>query len=226
MISRVTAALLDIDGTFVRSNDAHAKAWSEAAAEFGFLRPLEFFRRLIGMGGDRILPCIDATLSAERKPGSQIAARRGEIFAERYLPGLRPTAGGQELVRRLFLDDIRCVVASSAKTDEIEGLLKAAGIDEYITVTTTSDDAGRSKPAPDIVTVALRKSRVSANEAVLVGDTPYDVEAGARAGVRVLAVRCGGWSDEALKGAAMIFNDPADILAHYEQTPFATTRRA
>ena len=209
------AILLDIDGTLVDSNGGHAEAWRAACAEFGYDRPLAFFRSMIGMGGDLLLPKIDPALSSERDPGKAMSSRRGEIFKERFLPSLAPTPGARELVERFKRDGMICVVASSSSAAELDALLDVARITSLVDRRTTADDAERSKPAPDIIGVALRKAGVSANEAVMLGDTPYDVEAATKAGVRTIALRCGGWGDDDLAGAVAIYADPAELLARY-----------
>jgi HAD superfamily hydrolase (TIGR01509 family) len=214
-------ALLDIDGTLVDSNEAHARAWDAACAEFGFVRSERFFRPLIGMGSDQVLPRVDPALSDDRDPGKAIAARRGEIFKSAYLPTLRATPGARALVERIHTAGLRCVVASSAKADELEALLDIADVTKFIDVRTTADDAARSKPAPDIVIAALKKAGAAPNEAVFLGDTPYDITSGRQAGVSVIGLRCGGWDDLGLAGAIAIYNDPADLLSQYDASPLA-----
>lgn len=215
------AILLDIDGTMLESNDAHATAWSQACAEFAMELPASFFRPLIGMGGDKILAKLGGDLSEQTEPGKSIAHRRKEIFLERYVARLKPTPGARALVERLRADQLSPVVASSAKNEELKALLEAAQIADLIDDAATSDDADRSKPDPDIVESALEKARVSNSEALMIGDTPYDIEAAAKAGVRIIAVCCGGWSDRELAGAAAIYDDPQDLMRRYDDSPLA-----
>ena len=112
-------------------------------------------------------------------------------------------------------------MASSAKKDELEALLRICGADEVIEGQTSSDDAERSKPDPDIVHAALEQLGLPPDEVVMLGDTPYDVEAAGRAHVGVIAFRCGGWGDKDLAGALAVHDDPADLFAHYETSPLA-----
>ena len=114
---------------------------------------------------------------------------------------------------------LKLVVASSAKEDELHPLLKVCGADEVIADKTSSEDVESSKPDPDTVGAALEDLALPAGEAVMLGDTPYDVEAASRAGVATVAVRCGGWGDKDLAGAVAIYNDPADLLAHFDTSP-------
>lgn len=113
----------------------------------------------------------------------------------------------------------QCVVASSAKADELDALLAVVNIRDLIDTTTTSEDAAVSKPAPDIIETALRKAHVAAGDVVLLGDTPYDITSATEAGVIVIALRCGGWDELELAGAVRIYDDPADLLAQYDHSP-------
>lgn len=214
------AALLDVDGTLVDSNDAHARAWVDALGEAGIRVEAERVRPLIGMGGDKLIPEI-SDLDPESPEAKRISERRAEIFRERYLPTLRPVPGARELLERLRADGYRLVVATSSKRQELEGLLNVAGIADLVDDATTADDADESKPDPDIVHAALGKAGVPPHRAFMLGDTPYDVEAAQRASVGIVAVRSGGWGDHELQGALAVYDTPADLLADYEKSPFS-----
>lgn len=214
------AILLDVDGTLVDSNDAHAAAWSEALEKHGFHVPFERVRPLIGKGGDKLLPEVTG-LDDESDEARALLRTRTQLFLSRFLPQVRPFAQVRALLERFKQDDYRLVVASSAKAKELEGLLERSGVADLIETETTADDAENSKPDPDIVQAALAKLRLPPREALMLGDTPYDVEAASRAGVAIVGVRCGGWDDRSLGGALAVYADPADLLAHYDQSPFA-----
>lgn len=213
--------LLDVDGTLLLSVDAHARAWSDALREAGHAVAPERVRPLIGMGGDRVLPRLVPGLEEDDPKGTHIAQRRSEIFLERYAPELKAAPGARPLLERMQADGLQLVIASSAKADELGVLLERAGVADLIRLKTTSDDAEDSKPAPDIVSAALDNGRLRADEAVMLGDSPYDIEAAARAGVAVIAVRCGGFPDDTLRGALAIYDDPAHLLRAYEASPLA-----
>ncbi len=208
------AVLLDIDGTLIDSNDAHARAWVDVGKEFGYDIKFDHVRWLIGMGGDKVLPEVTG-LEEESAVGEKILNRRGEIFRERYLSGLKPFAGTRELLQRISAEGRKLVVATSASEEDLEGLLRQARIEDLIDHAANSDDADESKPAPDIVEAALKRGKVSAAEAIMIGDTPYDVGAATRAGVPIIGFECGGWSAEELRGAIAIYHDPGDLLARY-----------
>lgn len=219
--SRFAGVLLDVDGTLIDSNDAHARSWSETLAEFGRAVPATEIRPLIGMGGDKLLPRFLGEES-ESERGRAFGARRGEIFRERYVPHLRPTPGALDLVRRLRNDGLRLIIATSAQEEELEIMLRQVGLDDLIEQKTSADDAEHSKPDPDIIQAALRKVRLTPDRAVLIGDTPYDVTAAARAGVETIGLRCGGWDTNGLHGAIAIYDDPADLLRHFTSSPFSS----
>lgn len=212
--------LLDVDGTLVLSNDAHAQAWVDAFVRYGYTVEFAQVRRLIGMGGDKLMPKIVPGLSDEEGKGKEISSYRREHFKRHYLSSLAPAPGARELLQHLRDQGLRLVVASSAKEDELEGLLRVGRIDDLIEMTTSSSDAENSKPDSDIVQVALDKAGFKSAEALMLGDTPYDVQAAAGCGVGLIAVRCGGFTDKELRGALAIYDDPADLLAQYTQSPF------
>jgi phosphoglycolate phosphatase-like HAD superfamily hydrolase len=208
----IATALLDIDGTLVASNDAHARAWVDALREAGFEVPFDRVRPLIGMGADQLLPALSPQLSASTEPGKTIARRRGEIFKERYVATLKPTRGARELLLAFKAGGVARVAATSAKKDELDLLLARAGVADLISAASTADDAPASKPAPDIVQAALRRSAADPATSFLLGDTKYDIAAAAKTGVPTIALRCGGSSDADLAGAAAIYDDPLSLL--------------
>ena len=210
--------VLDIDGTLVDSNDAHAQAWVAALAEAGFEVPFAKVRPLIGMGGDKLLPRV-AGLSKDDPRGKHISERRGEIFRERHLPGLRAFPRARDLLLRARHEGWELAIATSAADEEVQPLLERAGVADLVPKRTSSDDADRSKPDPDIVQAALARLGLPPSSVVMLGDTPYDVEAAARAGVRCVAVRCGGWDDAALSKAVAVYDDAADLLARFDDSP-------
>jgi HAD superfamily hydrolase (TIGR01509 family) len=217
------AVLLDVDGTLVDSNDAHAQAWLEVFEHNGYRTTFERVRELIGEGGDKVLPQVTG-LEADSHEGKRLSTERAALFRRAYLPQLRPFPKAEALLRRLKGAGLRLVVASSAKEEELGPLLDVCGATSLVEAQTSSDDAQRSKPDPDIVHVALQRAACSAGEAVMLGDTPYDVTAAVRAGVGAIALRSGGHPDSALRQALAIYDDVADLLANFETSIFAQRR--
>jgi HAD superfamily hydrolase (TIGR01509 family) len=212
--------LLDIDGTLLLSNDAHAQAWVDAFKEFDRDVPFEKIQPLIGMGGDKLVATLAPDLDESEGLGKQITDRRKKIFLEKYAPTLQPAPGGRDLLVHLRDLGLTLTIATSAKNEELAILLKAAQIEDLIHETTTSDDADESKPEPDIVEAALERAGLQADEVLMLGDTPYDVEAAGKAGVGAVVVRCGG-HDKDLGDALGVYDTPADLLERFNDSPIA-----
>jgi HAD superfamily hydrolase (TIGR01509 family) len=218
----IQAVLFDIDGTLVDSNDAHAHAWVEAFASEGVTVDFGTVRRCIGMGGDKLMPTVSG-IAEDSAHGQRIARRRMEIFKTKHLPALVPFRGAHDLVAAVKARGFTAVAASSAKKEELTALLRIARATPLLDAATSSDDAEESKPDPDIVHAALARAKAKPSEAIMIGDTPYDVEAATRAGVKVVGVRCGGWDDADLRGAIAIYDGPWDLLAKLDASPLART---
>lgn len=206
--------ILDVDGTLIDSNDAHARAWVDAGERLGYEIAYDEVRRLIGMGGDRVMPMV-AGIEESSPAGQELKELRGERFRRHYLPHLRPTPRARELLLRLRDDGFERVVASSASADDLGLLLEKAGVADLVDSATSSSEAEDSKPEPDIVEAAIAKARVGRDRLVMIGDTPYDVEAARRARIPIIAVRSGGWDAEDLEGARAVYDHTGAILDDY-----------
>jgi phosphoglycolate phosphatase-like HAD superfamily hydrolase len=217
-MGRYRVAVLDVDGTLIDSNDAHARAWEEVGREFGIDIPFNRVRPLVGMGGDRVLPMLTG-LEEDDPRGERILERRGEIFRERHLPALRPFPRVRALLERMRGDGLALVVATSASEEDREALLKRAGVEDLVEDATGSGDVDRSKPSPDVVRAAVEKAGHPPHAVVMLGDTPYDVEACVSAGVDCIALRSGGWTDDDLRGAVAVYADAAELLDRYDGSP-------
>lgn len=212
--------LFDIDGTLVASNEAHTQSWVDVLQEAGYDVPFDVIWPMIGMGGDKLLPSATG-IELNSEPGERIGKRRWEIFKRDYLPKLKPTPGARDLVLRMKEDNLTLIVATSASGNELGELLEVAGVADLMDDTTSSTDAAESKPDPDIVQAAVRKSGFEPDDLIMLGDTPYDVQAAIGAHVKLVGLLCGGWSKEELSGAVAIYDDPGDLLRWYDQSPFA-----
>jgi phosphoglycolate phosphatase-like HAD superfamily hydrolase len=219
-MKNLKAVLLDVDGTLVDSNDAHAQAWLEVFLHNGYPVTFERVRELIGKGGDKLVPEV-TQLPGDSHEAKRLSKERGALFKRTYLPALRSFPQAEALLARLHGAGLRLVVASSANDDELTALLEICGALPYVEHKTSADDAQHSKPDPDIVQVALLKAKCAASEALMLGDTPYDVTAALKANVASVALRSGGHPDSALGRALAIYDDVADLLVHFETSPFA-----
>lgn len=216
----IRGVLVDVDGTLVDTNDAHALSWVDAFAENGRRVDYDEIRSLIGMGSDQMLPRV-VGIEKDTEEGKRLSDAWSRIFREKHLPFAQPFPQAAELLQRFHQNGLQIVAATSGEEDIAESLLERAGATPFLSGKTTSADAKRSKPAPDIIAAALKKCGVLAEQAILLGDTPFDIEAGLSYGVAVVALRSGGFPDSALSGAIAIYDDPADLLAHFDESPFA-----
>ena len=217
------AVIFDIDGTLIDSVDQHAQAWVEAFRAYGHDFPFSEVRRQIGKGGDQLMPAFLPKGEVDRI-GKQIEAFRTNLFKTRFLDGLSPFPRVRDLLQRLIADGRRIALASSAKEDEVERYKKIAGIADLLDAETSSDDADRSKPHPDIFDATLQRlGQPDRQRVMVVGDTPYDAQAAAKAGLATIGVRCGGWTEKELQdaGCVAVFADPSDLLARYHLSPLA-----
>jgi phosphoglycolate phosphatase-like HAD superfamily hydrolase len=219
-LRRRRAAILDLDGTLVDSNEAHALSWLVALHDFGYEVALDLLRPLVGMSPERIIHhAVGSTRDAGE--GERILQRRSQIFSTWYLPRLLPFVGTRALLQRMKREGLRLIVASAAPHDEAMGLVRASGVADLLDDVVTGGDADRW-PETDVIGTALLRTRSAPDSVILLGDTPYDVAAGARSGVDVVALRCGGWRDSALHGALAIYDDACDLLRNFSMSPFFT----
>jgi HAD superfamily hydrolase (TIGR01509 family) len=177
------------------------------------------------MGGDKLIPELTG-LDPHGASGKLISDRRRDIFAQDYLPLLDPEPGAHHLLVLLRERGIRAVIASSAEEAELAPLLHIAAAEGLVEHAVSKDEAGRSKPDPDPIHAALDHLGLPASEVVMIGDTPYDIEAAARAGVPTIAVRCGGWSSQDLADAIAVYDDPQDLVNDFDASPLAARHAA
>lgn len=218
----IRAVLFDIDGTLVDSNDMHVLAWEEAFAGIGAGFDRRTIHDQIGKGTDMLVPTLlpDADEGTQEKLGDA----HGDVFKARFLREVRPFPGAHDLLARVRAEGQTVVLASSASAPELEHYLDLLDARDLVTATTSADDVENSKPAPDIFASALGKvAPLSPREAIVVGDTPYDIEAAGKCGIAAIGVRSGKFPDEALLGAGAValYDDVAALLADYDNSPLA-----
>jgi HAD superfamily hydrolase (TIGR01509 family) len=211
------AAILDIDGTLVDTNYQHAMSWYMAFRQHGVVLPVWRIHRHIGMGGDQLVAAV-AGDEVEERAGDDIRAAEAPL----YLASIQTTSvldGARGLIEDLKAGGRRVVLASSAKAQEVDHYLDLLDARELVDGWTTSADVERTKPEPDLVRAAL--DQLGTDDAVMVGDTPWDVEAAERAGVPTVAVLTGGFSEQELgdAGAAAVFTSIPDLRKNLDSTP-------
>lgn len=219
--TEVKAVLFDVDGTLIDSNDLHVQAWLDTFRHFGVEATAEDVRAQIGKGGDQLIPVFVAKADLDRLQ-PQIERYRGEVYARDYLPKVRAFPGVRALFERLLADGRTLVLASSGKAHEVDHAKEVAGIADLVDAQTTADDVVHSKPKPDIFQAALAKARgVSAEQAIAIGDTPYDAQAARGAGVAIIGLLSGGFPDAALEeaGCIAVYPDLHALLEGYDASP-------
>jgi len=217
----IEAVIFDIDGTIVDSVDLHARAWQAAFAKFGKEIPLHKIRRQIGKGADQLLPAL-LSKQAIDEYGKELDEYRAELFKKEYLPRVKGFPKVRELFQRIKQDNKRIALASSAKADELGTYKKIAQVGDLIESETSSEDAAKSNPYPDIFEAALQQlPGINLDKVIVVGDTPYDAEAAAGANLQTIGLLCGGWKEPSLRraGCIAVYKNPAHLLAHYRQSP-------
>jgi len=218
----ITAVLFDIDGTLVDSNDMHVLAWEEAFAGVGASFDRDVIHSQIGKGTDMLVPTLLPDLGEHEQEA--LGEAHGAIFKAKYLEKAKPFAHAHDLLAKARAAGQRVVLASSASQGELDHYLDLLNARDLVDATTSSDDVEKTKPAPDIFATAIRKIGADPAEVIVVGDTPYDVEAAAKCGIATIALRSGKFSDDALNaaGAIAIYDDAAALLEGYDASPLGS----
>lgn len=217
------AVIFDIDGTLLDSVDLHARAWVEAFRHFGVQTEEPKVRRQIGKGGDQLMP-VFLTDEQLKRQGKEIESFRSDLFKRDYLDKVRPFPGVRTLFERARHAGLRIALASSGKKDEVAHYQDLLGIGDLVDVATSSDDADRSKPHPDIFEAAIGKlAGIAPSDMIVIGDTPYDAQAARKAGLDTIGFLCGGFpeADLSAAGCVAIYRDPQDLLDGFDASPLA-----
>jgi HAD superfamily hydrolase (TIGR01509 family) len=212
----LTAAVLDVDGTLVDTNYHHALAWFRAFRAERIVLPVWRLHRHVGMGGDKFVAAV-AGDEVEERLGDRLREHWERLFDE-LIDEVAPLAGARELMKELKRRGHSVVLASSAIEAHLQAFLDKLDARELADSWTTKDDVEASKPDPDLVEAALAKA--GTRDAVMIGDTPWDVKAAAKAGIETICVLTGGFGEAELReaGAAAVYESLADLRADLERT--------
>lgn len=218
----IQAIFFDIDGTLVDSNEQHVAAWEQVLREAGHPIDAETIRMQIGKGADMMIPALlpDSDEALQKR----LAEAHSAAFGSRYLPTIQPFPGARDLVVRVREAGMLAVLASSASRDELGHYVDLLGVRDLLAATTSGDDVEHTKPRPDVFAAALeRVAPLTADEVLVLGDTPYDIEAAKRCGIGAIAVRSGGFPDDVLReaGTIAIYDGVAALLDDFDRSPLA-----
>jgi HAD superfamily hydrolase (TIGR01549 family) len=213
------AVPFDVDGTLVDTVELHAQAWVETPQNFGIEADFTDIRLQIGRGGVQFLPGLMPPDRLEQR-GEEIQEFRADLFKRKHMSRIKAFPGVRELFQHMKFSGQKTVLASSGQADEEA----TTNIADLIDGATTSDDAERSKPFPDIFEAAFGKLGLSERtDAMVVGDTPYDAEAPRAAGLSTIRFLCGGFTEQSLRqaGCIAVYRNPQHLLESYEESPLA-----
>jgi HAD superfamily hydrolase (TIGR01509 family) len=210
-------AILDIDGTLVDTNYQHAIAWYRAFSQHDLILPIWRIHRHIGMGGDQLVPDL-AGDAFEAEHGDAVREKETSLYGE-LIGEVRPMNGARKLIEELKASGRKVMLASSAKQKEVDRYVDLLDARDLADGWTSSADVEATKPEPDLVHSALQKADAQASKAVMVGDSPYDVESAKRAGVPTVAVLTGGFSEAELRdaGAHEVYESVAELRERLER---------
>jgi HAD superfamily hydrolase (TIGR01509 family) len=211
------AAILDVDGTLVDTNYHHAIAWYRAFRQHEKLIPIWRIHRHIGMGGDQLVGAL-AGEDWEKEHGEDVRTAEKALYMA-LIEEVEPLEGARGLVDDLKERGHTVVLASSAKSNEVDHYLDLLDVRELADGWTTSADVEATKPEPDLVKAAVEKA--GGGEAVMVGDSIWDVEAAKRAGLETVAVMTGGFSEAELRdaGAGWVYESIEALRSGLGETP-------
>lgn len=211
-----SAVLFDIDGTLADTNYLHTMAWRRAMLDAGADVATARIHRMIGDSGSVLMTELLGREDDEVKDGwrRHFDALKDEV---------RSFPGAAELLRAVAARGPKIVLATSSEPDDADFLRTAIDAEDVIFAVTTSGDVDRAKPAPDVFEVALERAGAVSNNAIVVGDSVWDVAAATRAGLRTVALRCGGYGQAELEsaGAVATYEDPSALLAVLDDSPLA-----
>jgi len=212
-------AVFDVDGTLVDTNYQHALAWYRAFRSHGIVLPLWRIHRSIGMGGDQIVEEL-AGPAAEASYGDELREAWQEFY-DPMLAEVQPLEGASELLKEVKSRGFRLVLASSGQAQQVAHYLELLDGKALADAWTTSDDVEQTKPAPDLVAVAV--GRVEGADAVMVGDSTWDFVAAGKLSVPGIAVQTGGFSPEELReaGAGRVFSSLVELREQLDDTLLA-----
>ena len=216
----IKAVIFDIDGTLMDTNPLHIRAWEQAFQHGGYSVPAERIAVEIGKGGDHLVPSIlgDPQSKADEEEQERIRKAHDDEY-KKIADQAKPFPSAAQILAQLHQRGLKVALASSASEQEVKRYLGDLDADKNVDVVVNKSDVESSKPAPDVFSVTLKKLGLKPDEAVAVGDTPYDISAARKLGLACVAVLSGGFSRDQLEaeGAVAIFASVAELMEHLDE---------
>ena len=215
------AVILGLEGALVDSREASTLAWLVALHDGCHDVAIDLLRHLSGVAADELLRIV-AGIRAESTEGKQIMRQQERIFRTWYLPRILPFVGARRLLQRMKADGLRVIALSSGSADTAPDLVRASGDVDLLDDVISADGEPRDEAMAEIIGSVISQCNCTRENIVLVGDSPYDVAAGERAGIDVIALRCGGWTDATLQGAVAVYEDHVHLLTQFQSSPLGS----
>lgn len=215
------AVILGLEGALVDTREATTLSWLVALHDGGYDVAIDLLRHLSGVTAAELLGVV-ADVGAESIPGRVMIRQQERIFRTWYLPRILPFVGARRLLQRMKSDRLRVVALSGIGADSAPDLVRASGVADLLDDIATSDGAPRDEALNEVITSLMATCKCTREGIVLVGDSPHDVASGERAGIDVIALRCGGWTDATLEGAVAVYDDHVQLLSQFHSSPLGS----
>ena len=215
------AVILGLEGALVDTREAATLSWLVALHDGGHDVSIDLLRHLSGVAADELVRIV-AGVTAESPQGREILRQQDRIFRTWYLPRILPFVGARRLLQRMKSDGLRVVALSGGTYDAAPDLVRASGVADLLDDVVCADGEPRDAALNEIITSVNATFNCTREGTVLVGDSPYDVSAGERAGIDVIALRCGGWTDATLQGAVAVYEDHIHLLSQFQTSPLGS----
>ena len=218
---RRRAVILGLEGALVDTREASTLSWLVALHDGGHDVSIDLLRHLSGVSSGELLRIV-AGISADSTDGRDILRQQDRIFRTWYLPRILPFVGARRLLQRMKSDGLRVIALSGGSADAAPELVRASGVADLLDDVVAADGEPRDAVLNEVITSVITLCGCKRDGVVLVGDSPYDVSAGERAGIDVIALRCGGWTDASLQGALAVYEDHVHLLSQFQTSPLGS----
>ena len=215
------AVVLGLEGALVDTREASTLSWLVALHDGGHDVSVDLLRHLSGVAAGELLRIV-AGLKSDSPEGREILRQQERIFRMWYLPRILPFVGARRLLQRMKSDGLRVIALSSGSADTAPELVRASGVADLLDDVVSADGESRDAALNEIITSVVATCNCKRDGIVMVGDSPYDVSMGERAGIDVVALRCGGWTDASLQGAVAVYEDHIHLLSQFQTSPLGS----